>query len=131
MKVVFIEKPPHSLSLSRRLLPIQGQESPTSKYSDSSLGDNYSSCKDMIRDVKGYTSASDFDANDPLLITAPGGASPGGGDAAGITVFSYTCICTCARNGAITRACTDGTVSDRHGYRQLCHAARCLPRRFS
>ena len=77
--IVFIETPPHLLPpLTLWLSPLQGLEAPTFDLSGNSLDDNYSSRKDMIQDARDYTSALDFDANDPLLILTPGSSSPGG-----------------------------------------------------
>ena len=81
-----IETPPQFLPPSRRLPPIQGLEAPTFDVSDNSLDEKYTSREDMIQDVEDYTSASDFEANNPAEPLFPVPAWPEDSSPGGVTL---------------------------------------------
>ena len=82
---VFIEAPSHLRLPSWRISPLQGLEALTLDFYDKSLDYNYSSRNHSIQNAKDYTSALEFEANEPLHIPTPGGSSPGAATSQGLS----------------------------------------------
>ena len=60
-----IETPPHLLLPPSKLSPMQDMVPPSWDLDDDTLGNDYISYNDLLRDVRGYTGALDFNINIP------------------------------------------------------------------
>ena len=86
--VVFIKPPPYPIPQPLKLSPLQQLQSPSLKFTEDTLDDNYVSSEKMLRDVRVYTAALDFNIDIPAdrgdvrsesprgVVSSFGGATP-------------------------------------------------------
>ena len=65
MNVVFIETPPHLIPQPLQLSPLQGLQSLSLDFTGDTLNSNYVSTQQMLREVRDYTAARDFNIDIP------------------------------------------------------------------
>ena len=62
---VFIEIPPHLIPQPSQLSPLQGLQSLSLDFTEDTLDNNYVSTQEMLRDVRDWTAALDFNIDIP------------------------------------------------------------------